>query len=79
MARDVNQLPWEQLHVFTGVAALKESDRGLRVQIEDRKVWAPKSQIHEDSEIYKFTLPPETGTLIVPEWLVDRWIEEGEF
>jgi hypothetical protein len=31
-----------------------------------KEIWIPKSQIHDDSEVYK---PWTEGKLIIPEWL----------
>lgn len=49
----------------------KETDRALLCDIDGAKVWVPKSQIHDDSEVYK---GDTDGTLIVTRW----WYEQHE-
>lgn len=56
--------------------ATRESDRALLVQIEASviglktggtvKIWVPKSQIHDDSEVFQ---NGQSGKLVVTEWL----------
>lgn len=43
-----------------------ESEKAILVEIEGEKHWVPKSQIHEDSEVY--SLKSGGGTLIVSTW-----------
>lgn len=43
-----------------------ESEKAILVEIEGEKVWVPKSQIHEDSEVY--SKESGGGTLIVTTW-----------
>jgi hypothetical protein len=53
-------------HTIENVEAVDETQLGLKVLIEGKIYWLPKSQIHEDSECYKANA---TGTLIIPNWL----------
>lgn len=55
--------------------ALRESDKALLVQIieMEKEVWVPKSQIHDDSEVWK---SDQSGNLVVTNWYADKqgWI-----
>ena len=60
---------------FHDVTVLGESDKGcsdsgaLCCLIEGEEVWIPKSQIHEDSEVYK---EGTEGTLVITEWIAEK-------
>ena len=43
-----------------------ESEKAILVEIDGEKTWVPKSQIHEDSEVY--SKKSGGGTLIVTRW-----------
>jgi hypothetical protein len=47
-----------------------ESDRAILVAIEGEKVWVPKSQIDEDSEVY--SKKSGGGALIVTRWWAEK-------
>ena len=49
-----------------------ESEKAILVEIEGEKFWVPKSQIHDDSEVY--SKRSGGGTLIVTRW----WAEQKE-
>jgi hypothetical protein len=51
------------------VSVVGETEKAILCQIEDRKVWIPKSQIHEDSEVYE---GGDTGTLVITEWIAKQ-------
>jgi len=51
------------------VIALKETEAALLVEIEGEEFWVPKSQIDDDSEVYKVDTE---GTLIIPLWLAEK-------
>lgn len=51
------------------VKALKETERALLVEVEGEEVWLPKSQIDDDSEVYK---EDTEGTLVIPLWLAEK-------
>ena len=46
-----------------------ETDRAVLAVIEGDEYWVPKSQIDDDSEVWK---KDEEGTLVVSEW----WAEQ---
>lgn len=46
---------------------LKETDKALLVKLETGdEMWIPKSQIHDNSEVWK---SGHVGKLVIPEWL----------
>lgn len=47
-----------------------EGEKAILVELEGEKVWVPKSQIHDDSEVY--SKASGGGTLIVTRW----WAEQ---
>ena len=57
---------------FEDVEAIQETQPGtpdaggLLCMIEGKEVWIPKSQISDDSEVFK---KGDAGTLVIPEWL----------
>jgi hypothetical protein len=51
------------------VIALKETEAALLVEIEGEEFWIPKSQIDDDSEVYK---ADTEGTLIITLWLAEK-------
>lgn len=56
---------------FEGCECRFDSDKAIRVRIPelDRSVWIPRSQIDDDSEVYK---RGTEGTLIVSEWFATK-------
>jgi hypothetical protein len=56
-----------------GVYCVRETDRAILVTVGEEEVWVPKSQIHDDSEVFgsKEGLNNE-GTLIVRAWLAEK-------
>jgi hypothetical protein len=55
-----------QLAEIEDVEAIRETDAALLCLIAGREVWIPKSQIHDDSEVWG---EEQEGTLVIPEWL----------
>jgi hypothetical protein len=49
--------------------AIHETDRALRVLIDGKPTWIPKSQITEDSEVWK---KGDEGTLVVTGWWYEK-------
>lgn len=49
------------------VIVIYETEDALLVDFESKEIWIPKSQIHNDSEI--FSIEDGEGVLIIPEWL----------
>ena len=48
------------------VTSIKESRLAIYVEYDGETYWIPKSQIHDDSEVYT---NDQEGTLVIPEWL----------
>jgi len=49
--------------------AVRETEKALLVEIEGEEFWLPKSQIDDDSEVYK---DGTEGTLVIPLWLAEK-------
>jgi len=45
------------------------SGKAFLVQIEGEEVWIPKSQIHDDSEVWR---KGDTGNLYITQWLAEQ-------
>lgn len=58
--------------VFKCIAyCIRETDKALLVQTEGEELWIPKSQIHDDSEVFDAEDNNE-GLLAIPEWLAEE-------
>ena len=51
------------------VNAIRETESGLLVVINSAEHWIPKSQIHDDSEVYK---ADTDGTLVITRWFAEQ-------
>ena len=54
------------------VWCIKQTDKAICVEaheVQPGLTWIPKSQIHDDSEVWK---PDQDGTLIISDWLAER-------
>jgi hypothetical protein len=56
---------------ISNVHVVRETDKALLCSIEGEEIWIPKSQIHDDSEVYE---DGGEGDLVINEWLA---IEKG--
>lgn len=56
---------------FDDVSVVRETDAALLCEIEGQEHWIPKSQIHDDSEVYDGD-SNSTGTLVVSEWIAKQ-------
>jgi hypothetical protein len=58
--------------VLVEVEVLRESEKALLVRPRDgdEDVWIPKTQIHEDSEV--FSLKSSPGTMMVTRWIAEQ-------
>lgn len=54
---------------FRNVTCKRETDAALLVEIDDKEIWMPKSQISDDSEV---TAEDDVGTLIVSQWIAEQ-------
>lgn len=52
------------------VSSIRETDKALLVMDEEGiETWLPKSQIHDDSEVWKVN---QKGELIVSQWYAEQ-------
>lgn len=63
--------PSADARYFDGCKVEAETAKAVLVFIPDleRKLWIPKSQVHEDSEV---CAKGDTGTLAVTEWFAEK-------
>lgn len=51
------------------VQSITETDKALLVEIDGERHWIPKSQIVDESEVYK---EKQTGKLVITEWFAEK-------
>lgn len=51
---------------YDDIECMVDTDAAILVEIEGEDYWIPKSQIHDDSEVYK---RDTSGTLVISEWI----------
>ncbi len=57
-------------HTIENCKCLKESSKAiLVVNAEDKEFWVPKSQVHDDSEVYK---EDTDGRLVISSWWAEK-------
>lgn len=54
---------------FRGVTCTAETKAAILVVIDEVEHWIPKSQVDDDSEVYK---KGDEGTLIISEWIAQE-------
>ena len=52
-----------------GVTSIGESGHAVLCLVDGREIWIPKSQIHDDSEVFA---DDQTGKLVISAWLAER-------
>jgi hypothetical protein len=52
-----------------GVEVIHETDKAIKFTYEGETKWAPKSAVHDDSEVHQ---KDDTGTLIVKRWYAEK-------
>lgn len=52
---------------FSEVTCTAETDKAILCHVDGKEVWIPKSQIHDDSEVYRVDADP--GELVISEWI----------
>jgi hypothetical protein len=55
--------------VFEDVTAKASSSKALLCEIDGEEFWIPKSQIHDDSEVYA---KDQTGKLVISRWIAEE-------
>lgn len=59
-----------QVVVFDDCFCSRETEKAILVVLPDHdEMWIPKSQVHDDSEVYQEN---DNGTLIVSRWFADK-------
>jgi hypothetical protein len=53
------------------VECVAETDKALRVIIDDHKEWIPKSQVDDDSEVFDAD-KNSRGTLVISQWIATQ-------
>ena len=53
---------------FQNVRVIRETGAALLCVIEEEEIWIPKSQIHDDSEVFDSDENSD-GRLVVSEWI----------
>lgn len=53
-------------------SVVMESPKAIYVDVDGTKVWIPKSEIHDDSEVYSKESGKDGGTLIVARWVARK-------
>lgn len=58
---------------FDDVTATAETDKALCCLVEGESHWIPKSQVHDNSEVYK---KGHKGRLVVTQWIAEQkgWV-----
>jgi hypothetical protein len=51
------------------VTCKRETDQAILCIIDKREVWVPKSQVHDDSEVYA---QGHEGKLVISAWFADK-------
>lgn len=69
--------PAENSCAIPDAEALRETDKALLVKVAGTRQerWVPKSQIHDDSEVYA---KGHKGKLVITPWLAKRWDAESQ-
>lgn len=50
---------------------LKSTSKALLVNVDGEEMWIPKSQIHDDSEVFDDDEHSQ-GTLVISEWIAEQ-------
>jgi hypothetical protein len=54
---------------FEGCECNAETTAAIRVKVEGKRIWIPKSQVDENSEVYK---KGTEGKLVITEWIATQ-------
>lgn len=60
---------------FKNCFCIRETEKAILVlDADENQTWIPKSQVHDDSEVYG---EDHEGDLVVTDWMADRlnWVE----
>lgn len=59
----------EQTVELEDVTVEAETDLALLCSVEDKKLWIPKSVVHEDSEVQS---EGDIGTIVIMRWFAEK-------
>ncbi len=64
----------EQTVTIDDSECINETEKAIQItlgdcRIEGETIWLPKSQVHEDSEVWK---KGQVGKLVVTEWIAEQ-------
>lgn len=59
----------DDTEAIADVKTIRETAKALLCRIGKRDVWVPKSQIHDDSEVYK---QGHEGKLVLSQWFAEQ-------
>ena len=60
---------WNDEVTVTAERVIRKTDKAILVQLEDRQLWIPQSQISDNSEVYDVG---HTGDLILSPWFAEK-------
>jgi len=52
-----------------GALVTRETDKALLVEVEGEQLWIPKSQVHDDSDVYQ---DGDHGDLVISRWIAEQ-------
>lgn len=55
--------------VSVDASCIAETDLAILVDIEGEEFWIPKSQVHDDSEVYQ---EGDEGLLVISKWIAEK-------
>jgi hypothetical protein len=64
----------DSLFTIHDAVVVHETEKALRIRSDDleEEVWVPKSQIHDDSDVYDSGDGSGPGRLVVSKWLAEK-------
>lgn len=51
---------------------IRETEKAVLAQIEERQIWIPKSVIHDDSEAFSTTDGENVGLVVTKKWWAEK-------
>lgn len=56
-------------HTLGDAKVIGETDKAIRVTVNETTYWVPKSVVHDDSEVWK---TEDEGSLVVKSWWAEK-------
>ena len=54
---------------ISDVTVKRETKEAILIEVDEEEYWIPKSQIHDDSEVYR---DGDEGDIIISEWIASK-------